>query len=213
MQRDLFSSVKEPCDWEQIEVPNANIKISRAFLDSASATSYFNELVSTIPWRQDQIRVFGKKHDLPRLQQWYGEPGTVYIWSGVKMTPEPLTPALTRLKSLIELTTGNTFNSLLANLYRNGDDTVGWHSDDEPEFGELPIIASLSLGASRDFVLRHKHRSDISTLKISLTSGSLLVMSGDTQENWQHAVPRRATVKSPRINLTLRTSTALIRKK
>lgn len=213
VQHDLFGSPNQTSDWEHIDAPGAEIKIARAFLDTTSAATFFRELHSSIPWKQDQIRVYGKLHDLPRLQRWYGDPGTVYVWSGITMVPEPLTPTLRQLKSMIEQATGTCFNSLLANLYRDGNDTVGWHSDDEPEFGIRPVIASLSLGAPRDFILRHKSRPDIGPITIPLTSGSLLVMSGGTQENWKHTVPRRAAIKTPRINLTLRNSTTQVRKR
>lgn len=206
MQHELFSSAGDSLDWEWIIAPGAEIKIARTFFDPQTALAILSDLKSSIPWRQDRIRVYGKMHDLPRLQQWFGDPGTVYVWSGLEMVPQPWPPALMQIKAKIELATSSTYNSLLANFYRDGNDTVGWHSDDEPSFGSRPTIASLSLGASRDFVLRHKHDEKMEQIKIRLTNGSLLVMAGETQANWQHALPRRLNIKEPRINLTLRSS-------
>mgnify|MGYP001002906568 FL=1 len=207
MQHDLFSCSGSDI-WQQIDAPDAEIRFAPVFLDTRTASAYFDELMKAISWRHDKIRVYGKLHDVPRLHQWYGDPGTEYIWSGLIMQPQEWIPPLLQLKTLIERATAATYNSLLANLYRNGDDAVGWHSDDEPEFQGHPTIASLSLGAGRDFILRHKNRADVPQIKITLTHGSLLVMSGRTQQTWQHTVPRRAGVKSQRINLTLRTSVA-----
>lgn len=207
MQHDLFS-VPSGDIWQQISAPDAEIRFAPNFLDFHTARAYFDELREAISWRQDKIRVYGQLHNVPRLHQWYGDPGTEYVWSGLIMQPQEWIPPLLRLKALIERATDATYNSLLANLYRNGDDAVGWHSDDEPEFQGHPTIASLSLGAGRDFILRHNHRRDVANIKITLTHGSLLVMSGRTQQTWQHTVPRRAGVIAPRINLTLRTSTA-----
>ena len=212
MQQDLFCSPREET-WQRIDAPDADIRFKSSFLDEDTARRYFDELLVQVKWRQDRIRVYGKLHDVPRLHQWYGEPDTAYAWSGLVMAPQPFIPALLRLRAAIETATSATYNSILANLYRDGNDAVGWHSDDEPEFRGHPTIASLSLGAARDFVLRHRHRPDLPQIKISLTNGSLLVMSGNTQENWQHTIPKRAGVVAPRINLTLRTSVQRAEKK
>ncbi|MFY0531471.1 alpha-ketoglutarate-dependent dioxygenase AlkB family protein [Nannocystis pusilla] len=133
MQHDLFSVASDDI-WQQIDAPDADIRFAPAFLDARTAKAYFDELMEAISWRQDKIRVYGKLHDVPRLHQWYGDPGTEYIWSGLIMQPQPWISPLLRIKSLIERATSATYNSLLANLYRNGDDAVGWHSDDEPDF-------------------------------------------------------------------------------
>lgn len=147
--------------------------------------------------------MFGKEHDIPRLQQWYGDPGQVYVWSGIEMQPLPWLPEILEVRDAVQRATKRKFNSVLLNLYRDGNDTVGWHADDEPGLGLSPFIASLSVGAEREFVLR---RNEDKTVKISvpLSHGSLLVMAGETQGNWQHAVPRRKRVTEPRINLTFR---------
>lgn len=139
---------------------------------------------------------------IPRLQAWYGDNYQAYTYSGLTMKALPWTPELGELRKRIEQHTGFLFNSCLANLYRDGNDTVGWHSDDEPELGVNPTIASLSLGESRDFQLKHKITKE--KLTIPLKTGGLLLMSGETQHYWQHCIPRTKRVKSPRINLTFR---------
>ena len=113
-------------------------------------------------------------------------------------------PALYEVRTQVERHTNTTFNSVLANLYRDGNDVVGWHADDEPELGPDPVIASVSLGAERDFVLRHNRRDDVPNVTITLPRGSLLVMSDGTQKNWQHTLPRRKRIDTPRLNLTFR---------
>ncbi len=159
-------------------------------------------LLKEIKWQQDQLTLYGKSVNIPRLQAWYGEPQYTYTYSGLALSPQPLTPCLSALKAKVEHFTGITFNSLLANLYRDGNDSVSWHSDDEPELGDCPVIASLSFGETRNFQLKHKIKGD--KLNIDLTAGSLLLMSGTTQHFWSHCVPKTKRVKSPRINLTFR---------
>lgn len=185
-------------------LPDADVTLIRDFLSPDEAATLFARLNEKIPWRQDVIQMFGKTHNVPRLQQWFADEGFVYTWSGIRMEPLPWLIELRELRERLLTKTEHHFNNVLANLYRNGNDTVGWHSDDEPELGAQPTIASISLGAQRDFVLRHRMRSDVPNHKISLPSGSLLLMKGDTQRCWQHSVPRRKNVDRPRINLTFR---------
>jgi alkylated DNA repair dioxygenase AlkB len=196
MQRSLF--VAGP---ERIDAPDAEIVLHRSVLADPAAEMLFYNLCETTPWRQDKIEIFGTKHDLPRLQQWYGE--SIYTYSGIQMSPLPWTCDLQDVKREVERLLGLSFNSCLANLYRNGEDTVGWHADDEPELGDAPVIASVSLGVERDFVLRHKRLRDCKRT-IALPHGSLLVMSGATQRNWEHSLPRRKGVEQARVNLTFR---------
>lgn len=186
------------------ELPGAAVKLWRHFLGPHQADWLFQNLYRTVKWRHDEIQLFGKIYDVPRLQQWFADGGMTYTWSGIRMAPEPWLPALQRLRERLTEQTGHVFNTALANLYRDGQDTVGWHSDDEPELGDRPIIASISLGAERDFQLRHRSRKDLGTHTIPLPHGSLLLMSGETQRHWQHSVPRRKRIESPRINLTFR---------
>jgi len=146
--------------------------------------------------------MYGKKVAIPRLQAWYGDSHTHYQYSGLQMSPMPWTQTLRAIKEDIEQQLQTSFNSVLINLYRDGNDTVGWHSDDEPELGSEPVIASLSLGEIRDFQLKHKQLDK--KVIVPLSSGSLFIMSGTTQSYWRHCIPRTKRVKSARINLTFR---------
>jgi hypothetical protein len=138
------------------------------------------------------------------LLQLFGDAGLVYSWSGIEMRPRPWPESLHALRERLCRETGVAFNTVLANLYRNGADSVGWHADDEPELGDAPVIASVSLGAERDFRLRHRTRKDLAVKTIALPHGSLLLMRGGTQRMWKHQLPRRKRVTSARINLTFR---------
>ncbi len=160
----------------------------------------------TLAWQQPQLRIFGRIVNAPRLEAWYGDTGAAYSYSGLAHEPLPWTPELQALRKRVERTARVSFNSVLANLYRDGSDSNGWHADDEPELGEQPVIASLSLGAPRRFLLRHRKTGD--RVEIVLESGSLLVMRGATQECWKHSVPKQRTVQMPRINLTFRSIVA-----
>lgn len=146
--------------------------------------------------------MFGRTVPAPRLEAWYGDPGAAYTYSGLAHEPLPWTAELQDLRERVESATATTFNSVLANLYRSGADSNGWHADDEPELGEQPVIASLSLGATRRFLLRHRASGE--RVELMLEAGSLLVMRGATQQCWQHCVPKQRTVQAPRINLTFR---------
>ncbi|MFD2164858.1 alpha-ketoglutarate-dependent dioxygenase AlkB family protein [Thalassotalea euphylliae] len=172
------------------------------FIGNPLAAEYYQTLIDEVPWREDEIRMYGKWVAIPRLQQWYGDPGIDYTYSGLTLSAMPWHPVLASIKHQIEQLTGWSLNACLVNCYRDGNDTVGWHSDDEPELGEFPNIASVSLGDQRDFQMKHKATKQ--KLVVPLSHGSLLLMSGTTQRYWQHCVPRTKRVKSPRINLTFR---------
>lgn len=156
-----------------------------------------------IQWKQDVIKLYGKPISLPRLTAWYGEPGASYTYSGIKSDPNPWNDGLLHVKHRIENATGITFNSVLLNWYRDGKDSLNWHADDEKELGSEPVIASANFGATRDFQLRYNKDHDLK-ITIPLTHGTLLVMSGELQENWKHAVPKRANVDGSRFNMTFR---------
>ncbi len=162
----------------------------------------FRGLLEDVDWEQRAITVYGKTHPQPRLVAWFGDPGTSYTYAGLTLHPTTWIDPILQIKAVCEVIAGITFNSVLLNLYRNGDDTVGWHSDDEPELGPNPIIASVSLGATRRFDLRHKVTKE--TVKTLLLPGSVLVMAGSTQAEWVHQVPRTKRVGEARINLTFR---------
>lgn len=170
------------------------------FVSAAEADSLFDRLRQTVPWEQQEISLFGRRQPVPRLTCWFGS--AAYEYSGITNVAHRWTPDLIDLRRAVEGAAGARFNSCLANYYRNGRDSVGWHSDDEAELGPRPIIASVSLGAVRRFRLRHRRSGTVRDL--DLLSGSLLVMWGDCQAEWQHCVPKRLGLAEARINLTFR---------
>lgn len=186
-----------------IDVQDGELVYDANFLSGMEADCLLHTLTEQVHWRQDRIRLFGKEHLIPRLQSFQGDPGISYLYSNLRLDAEPWHPALNQLKSRLVKPCGTTFNAVLLNLYRNGQDSMGWHSDDEPELGQNPIIASISLGEERRFLLRRKDDHSIKH-EIVLAHGSLLVMRGTLQHFWQHSVPRTQKPREPRINLTFR---------
>lgn len=176
--------------------------LHRQFFDINEATNLFEALADKIGWENHNIVMFGKKVPEPRLSAWHSVDDRPYTYSGLTRTPQPFTKVLHDIRVLCEAAAGARFNSVLVNLYRDGKDSMGWHSDDERENGINPVIASVSLGGERRFDLRH--RTSKTTVRTVLTHGSLLVMSGETQHKWVHQVPRTARACEPRINLTFR---------
>jgi alkylated DNA repair dioxygenase AlkB len=172
-------------------------------IQKQDADDLLSELILDTPWKQEGMWMFGKYVDFPRLTAWYGDEGKTYEYSGLKNIPLPWTSTLHLLKSNIEAYLGVPFNSVLMNYYRNGNDSMGWHSDDEKELGANPYIASLNLGATRKMQFRHKKQKELK-LEVELVHGSLLVMSGEIQHHWQHQIPKQKKVMEPRINLTFR---------
>jgi alkylated DNA repair dioxygenase AlkB len=188
---------------EPIPLPDADLLFDAHFLDEAEAAAAFTTLRTSIPWETHRIRLFGRGIDSPRLSAWIGDPGAAYRYSGVRFEPHPWPPALAALRERVAAAAGTRFDSVLANLYRNGADYMGWHSDDERDLGPQPVIASLSLGAPRRFRLKHRRDPD-RTLALELTPGSLLLMRGDTQRNYRHALPKSVRAMGERVNLTFR---------
>lgn len=185
------------------DLPDAEIIYFPAFLSEEEADLLFQELLKNIPWQQDAITVYGKKHLQPRLTALFGNEGKPYSYSNIIMQPHYWTLSLQKLKSLVENVSNTVFTTVLLNYYRDGSDSNGWHADNEKELGTNPIIASLSLGAERNFQL--KHNIDTTQKKnIILENGSLLLMKGSTQHFWKHQVPKTAKPIGPRINLTFR---------
>ena len=177
-----------------------DVQLLASFLAETEAKRCFQALRQTITWRQDAMRIAGREINLPRLTAWYGDEGTVHTYSGIRNVPLPWTPELADLKVRIEQASGWPSNAVLLNLYRGPSDSMGWHADDESDM--RPDIASLSLGATRTFQLRRKSPpNDIVSMR--LASGSLLLMSGETQRQWQHRVPKEPAT-GERINLTFR---------
>ena len=172
------------------------------FIPLNKSNDLLNQWTDELHWVQSKIKLFGQQRAIPRLNAWYGE--KPYSYSGVNFTSRAWTPEMLDIKQRIESFTQSQFNSVLANYYRNGQDCMGWHSDDEKSLGENPLIASVSLGATRRFTIRNKsNKSD--KQELPLEHGSLLLMLGTTQADWQHAIPRTKKCQAKRINLTFRT--------
>jgi len=184
--------------------PQPEIAAGRAFVSAAEADAAFAALLAGTPWRQERIVVYGREILQPRLTAWYGDPDARYAYSGLALEPLPWTRLLAELKACAETASGARFNSLLMNLYRDGRDSVSWHSDAEPELGRNPVIASLSFGARRRFQLRSRPPLPPARHELALGHGDLLVMRGATQHEWAHQVPRTARPVGPRVNLTFR---------
>ncbi len=174
------------------------VLVDEGFLERAAAERLFAQLLTQTPWQQE----VGRGRPFPRLTAWYADEGLVYRYSGVTHRGTGWTPTLLSLKQRIEAEAGADFNSMLLNLYRDGKDSIGFHADDEPELGVNPVIASLSLGDARDFVMKHRKTGVKRTF--ALGHGCLLVMGGTSQHHWLHGVPKTARPVGPRINLTLR---------
>lgn len=177
--------------------------LEREFLTGNRADSLLQSCLQNIDWQQETLFLYGRHVQVPRLVAWYGDAQATYRYSGKNHIPLPWTGTLSSLKKMLESRLQVEFNAVLLNLYRNGDDSMSWHADDEAELGEQPVIASLSLGAERDFQFRNRHAPD-RKLNISLPHGSLLVMRNDCQRNWQHQLPKRKRCSEVRVNLTFR---------
>ena len=170
------------------------------FFNPVDSERMFRSIMDETPWEARHIILFGKEVPQPRLACWYGD--LAYSYSGITLDPRPMTPTLLEIKQRCEEATSTQFNSVLVNLYRDGQDSMGLHADDEPELGSEPVIASVSFGAERNFRLRHRLTKELQ--QVSLASGSLLVMSGLSQACWMHDIPKTKKFVEPRINLTFR---------
>jgi len=199
-------SGQPPLFEEQPTGPGLGLTLIRGAVGSAAADAAFAALRTKVTWHQDHLKMFGKLIPVPRLEAWVADEGLDYTYSGIHHDPDPWIDELVELRDLSSSHTGTKFNSVLCNLYRDGSDGVDWHADDEPEFGQMPVIASLSLGATRRFDLR---RVDDHSIKVELElhHGDLVIMSGTTQTLWRHRVPKTKKPVGERINLTFRTVT------
>lgn len=186
-----------------LALPDACLDYDPQWLDQAASEALFARLRDELEWEVHRIRLFGRQVDSPRLSCWIGDPDAGYRYSGTYFEPRPWPATLLPIRERLARELGTGFNSVLANLYRGGDDAMGWHSDDERELGVEPTIASVSLGATRRFVFKHREHAD-RKLALELTPGSLLVMSGGTQRHYRHALPRTRRAIGERINLTFR---------
>lgn len=197
--RQLFPPTPEP---QRIDLADADLRLwPRAFAPD-DADALLQRLRSGIDWQSEEILIFGERRRVPRLVAWHGDPGTAYTYSGTVHEPQPWTEALSDVRARVECLTGCRFNSVLLNLYRDGRDCMGWHADDERELGRDPVIASVSLGATRRFRLRR--RGGKTSTSIDLAHGDLLLMAGATQQHYLHALPKTARPVGERVNLTFR---------
>ena len=190
---------------EAISLPleDADIQYVERCFSRSQSDLYLNALMEQIPWRQEHVKVFGKTYLQPRLTALFGNTDKTYSYSSLTLFPTPYPPLLNEIRSEIETYCNVSFNCCLANLYRNGNDSNGWHSDNEKELGDQPVIASVSFGAERFFHLKHRNKKELRH-KIKLAHGSLLIMKGRTQEHWLHQIPKTKQIIGNRINLTFR---------
>ena len=192
-----------PCAVPE-STPDGEVAYEPCFLDPPEADALFAALQSLPDWHQEELEIFGRKVHTPRLVAWYGDPGVRYRYSGVDHEALPWPSSLAALRERLRASLGVAFNGVLANRYRDGRDSMGWHSDDERELGPRPVIAAVSLGAQRRFLMRHRTRKELATLDLPLEHGSLLVMRGETQRHWRHAIPKTARPVGERVSLTFR---------
>ncbi|SIT89902.1 alpha-ketoglutarate-dependent dioxygenase AlkB family protein [Pontibacter indicus] len=195
------SMIKDKQGFTQLNMPEAEVYYAPHFFTKAESDLYLQRLTEEVAWQQEEIRMFGKQLPLPRLTAWYGDKG--YTYSGLYNAPQPWLPVLLELKEKVEAASGDKYNSVLLNYYRHGQDSMGWHADDEKSLA--PGIASISLGGERGFAFRHRTRKDLPPVKLTLQHGSLLLMQGATQQHWHHQLPKTSRPIAPRINLTFRT--------
>ncbi|MDF2434148.1 MAG: hypothetical protein JWP44_3779 [Mucilaginibacter sp.] len=197
-QLNIFGDTLPP-----VSLPSNLMEYHQKIFDAEESRTFMETFIHTVPWEQKTATMYGKEIITPRLMAWYGDTGKDYAFSGTKYDPIPWTDELLKIKLVTERIAGISFNSVLLNYYRDGNDSVAWHSDDEYELGINPVIASVSLGQARRFDIRHKadHQNKYS---ITLEDGSLLLMKGDLQHNWEHRIPKSTKPLRERINLTFR---------
>lgn len=196
---DLF-----PNEKIDLNLPDAVFEWYPNFFTKETADDLFQKLLDETPWQHDEITIFGKKITQPRLTCLFGNEGKPYSYSGLTMHPHAWNPTLIFIKDKVEQVANKNFTTVLANLYRNEKDSNGWHADNEKELGRNPIIASISLGETRKFQIKH-HTNKEYKCNLELTHGSLLLMKEGSQIHYKHQIPKAAQPKKPRINLTFRT--------
>jgi alkylated DNA repair dioxygenase AlkB len=195
---DLF-----PYLSQNILPTNGEVYYYPEFFSKEESNELFRTLFATVNWKQEPIKLFGKEVMQPRLTAWYADEGIAYSYSGITMTGEVWNKELLLIKRKVEELAGVPFNSALLNLYRHGNDSMGWHRDNESELGINPVIASVSFGANRKFQVRtYKDKSNLLTMQ--LNTGSCLLMKGETQHYWEHRVPKITQPVLPRLNITFR---------
>ena len=201
MQHDLFEA-ENPQLWQLDDY--SRLTLYHDLFPQHVAQEFFEILSADIAWVQNDIVIAGQTKKIPRLNAWYGDSDAPYQYSGTRFTPLPWLPALLEIRKRVEEQAETTFNSVLANLYRDGNDSVAWHTDNEPELGRNPAIASVSFGQTRRFQIKHRTNKSIPRLDLDLPDNSLLLMGGEVQRHWIHCVPKTRKPCTPRINLTFR---------
>ena len=200
MIKDLFSDNETS---HILDLADADIMLFPRFFDIDEADYYLKELLAQVEWSEQVIKLYGKEHKVPRLSAWYADDNKSYEYSGLRTVGLPWLTILKEIKNKLRDVCDAPFNSVLVNRYRNGNDSVGWHADDEPELGRNPVIASISFGEERIFHLKHKYDKTLKT-SIVLPHGSLLLMQGETQSNWLHQISKSKRNMDERLNLTFR---------
>lgn len=183
-------------------IRNGVLQYFPAFFGQVESDDFFKKLRTDVEWKQESMNMYGRQVNFPRLTAWYGDLDKPYSFSGIKLNPILWSNTLLSIKGKIEEKANTHFNSVLLNLYRNGNDSISWHTDAEKELGLNPIIGSVNFGATRTFQLRHIKTKE--KIEIELTHGSLLIMEGELQHFWQHQVPKTKHTVGERINLTFR---------
>lgn len=211
----MVSGARHQDGFREIPVSNGTLRLYRQLFSPDESQRFLEELKQEVDWESLRIAMFGRSILLPRLTAWFGDPGTHYTYSGISAEPGGWTPALLRIKARVERVSASTFNSVLLNYYRDGRDSVSWHSDDEPELGRDPVIGSVSFGSERPFQLRRRingaaapdsiREQGRDSLTLGLPNGSYLEMGAGMQRNWVHRLPKRPRLTEERINLTFRT--------
>lgn len=199
-QLDIFSS--EFAYGEPVKINNGEYIYIPNFYNKETADIYLKRLIADIKWKQESMKMYGKEIPFPRLTAWYGDNDKPYSFSGITLQPHPWSPGLAKIKADIEPKAGVIFNSVLLNRYRDGNDSISWHTDAEKELGKNPVIASVNFGAERKFQLKHKDTNE--RIEILLNHGSLLIMRGEIQHFWKHQIPKSKKITKERVNLTFR---------
>ncbi|HCY77658.1 MAG TPA: alpha-ketoglutarate-dependent dioxygenase AlkB [Ignavibacteriales bacterium] len=199
-QLNLFDTSND--ESKPVKIKNGEYIFVSQFFTKREADFYLERFSKSIVWKQEEMKMYGKTVKFPRLTAWYGDNDKPYSFSGITLQPHPWTRELLEIKNKIEPLSNEKFNSVLLNLYRDGSDSISWHTDAEKELGKNPVIVSVNFGAERTFQLRHVDTKE--RIDIFVTHGSLLIMMGELQHFWQHQVPKTKTLKTKRINLTFR---------
>lgn len=199
-QLDMFAPAPEYD--KTIKINNGEYIYIPNFYKKTLADFYYQQLLNTIQWEQQSMNMYGKQIPFPRLTSWYGDNDKPYSFSGITLQPHPWSEELLKIKEAIEPKAKVSFNSVLLNRYRNGSDSISWHTDAEKELGRNPVIASVNFGAERKFQLKHVQTNE--KIEIILKHGSLLIMKGELQHFWKHQIPKTKVAVKERINLTFR---------